>query len=368
MSAVEGRLSRVLGHLEGLVARDTRNPPRRFDVEGLATWLRSRLGAGFVLTVTDLGEGCVNFLAVRGAPKLLCNVHLDTVPLAQGWTRDPFALAVEGGWAFGLGACDIKGAAACLLAAAEETEGDAAFLFSTDEEAGQSRCVREFLRGAHGFEAALVSEPTQGRAVVAHRGIASARGVFSGVAGHASSARALEDSALHEAARWTHRALALSAQEEQVFLGGLPGIRFNLGHMEGGTKPNMIADEARVWWGVRSRPGEPPAQVRARVQALAPDPARVVWQEGFTGPSLPADDPDGRVAARARALADGLGLSAGGAVDFWTEASLFSEAGLQAVVFGPGDIAHAHAPDERVSLDELVSVTDAYVRLLGGAT
>jgi acetylornithine deacetylase len=137
--------------------------------------------------------------------------------------------------------------------------------------------------------------------------------------------------------------------------------------MEGGTKPNMIADEARVWWGVRPRPGEPPSQVRARVQALAPDPARVVWQEGFTGPSLPADDPDGRVAARARALADGLGLPAGAAVDFWTEASLYSEAGLQAVVFGPGDIAHAHAPDERVSLDELASVTDAYVRVLGGA-
>jgi acetylornithine deacetylase len=82
---------------------------------------------------------------------------------------------------------------------------------------------------------------------------------------------------------------------------------------------------------------------------------------------LPADDPDGRVAARARALADGLGLPAGAAVDFWTEASLYSEAGLQAVVFGPGDIAHAHAPDERVSLDELASVTDAYVRVLGGA-
>lgn len=60
---------------------------------------------------------------------------------------------------------------------------------------------------------------------------------------------------------------------------------------------------------------------------------------------------DRRLAARD--LAEELGLPVGNAVDFWTEASLFSEAGLTALVFGPGDIAQAHTADEWVSLAQL---------------
>ena len=41
---------------------------------------------------------------------------------------------------------------------------------------------------------------------------------------------------------------------------------------------------------------------------------------------------------------DELGLNLSPPVNFWTEASLFSEAGYQAIVFGPGNIADAHQP------------------------
>jgi acetylornithine deacetylase len=51
-------------------------------------------------------------------------------------------------------------------------------------------------------------------------------------------------------------------------------------------------------------------------------------------------------------------------VDFWTEASLFSAAGLTAFVFGPGDIAQAHTADEWVALEQLEIVTNHYLRLL----
>ena len=40
-------------------------------------------------------------------------------------------------------------------------------------------------------------------------------------------------------------------------------------------------------------------------------------------------------------------------MNFWTEASLFSEAGYRAIVYGPGNIADAHQPNESVDLDEL---------------
>ena len=55
----------------------------------------------------------------------------------------------------------------------------------------------------------------------------------------------------------------------------------------------------------------------------------------------------------AQALAESLQLPIGDAVDFWTEASLFSAAGMNAIVYGPGDIAQAHTADEWVAIEQL---------------
>ena len=64
------------------------------------------------------------------------------------------------------------------------------------------------------------------------------------------------------------------------------------------------------------------------------------------------------------ARCDELGLPIGNAVDFWTEASLFSQAGLTALVYGPGDIAQAHTADEFVTLDQLQRYAGTITRLL----
>ena len=53
-------------------------------------------------------------------------------------------------------------------------------------------------------------------------------------------------------------------------------------------------------------------------------------------------------------------------VDFWTEAALFSEAGVDAVVYGPGDIAQAHTAGEWVRTAELAEAQGAYERILAG--
>src|SRR5690606_13325247 len=128
---------------------------------------------GFRCEVTDHGDGAVSLLAVRGNPRRLFNVHLDTVPDSPGWSAGPWRLRVEGERAIRLGARDIKGAAAGPIAAANATGGDAAFLFSSDEEANDARCIAGFLGTDHGFPEAIVAEPTGCEAVLAHRGIGS---------------------------------------------------------------------------------------------------------------------------------------------------------------------------------------------------
>lgn len=358
-------LDAVLGHLEALVGFDTRNPPRRIGTGGIFDYLRAQL-PGFRIEVTDHGDGAVSMLAVRGNPRRVFNVHLDTVPDSPGWTTDPHRLRVAGDRAIGLGACDIKGAAAGLLAAAAGSHGDAAFLFSTDEEANDPRCISAFLAGDHGFSEAVIAEPTGCEAVLAHRGISSALMRFTGSAGHASSADAMQASALHQAMRWGSRALDLVEGEAHQRFGGLTGLRFNIGRVEGGIKANMIAPDAEVRFGFRPLPSMPIDGLHGRLRALAPEAAVGQYQETFRGPPLPAGDVAGAESRRleARDLADALELPIGNAVDFWTEASLFSAAGMTALVYGPGDIAQAHTADEWVALEQLQRYAGSITRIL----
>ncbi len=353
---------RILHHLERLVGFDTQNPPRNLDADAaLFSYLHEAL-PGFDVDVTDLGDGCVTFLATRGTPNILVNVHLDTVPAASGYSADPHRLRVEDERAIGLGACDIKGAAACLLAAIEQVdEPEIAVLFSSDEEAGSSRCIRHFCESPPDFDLVLVAEPTQAKAVAAHRGIVTGSATFGGVAGHASSGNADRDSALHHAVRWCHAAMAHAAAQKDRLVGNLEGICFNLGRVEGGVKPNMIADQTFVRFGFRPLPGDDGLAAFDAFTEL-PGGEHADFETGFVAPSLPASG----TAETARDAAEALGLEAGEPVSFWTEAALFSEAGYDTLVFGPGDIARAHTADEWVAVEQLTAVAEHYRRVVGG--
>ncbi len=143
-------------------------------------------------------------------------------------------------------------------------------------------------------------------------------------------------------------------------------MRFNIGRVEGGIKANVIAPEAEVRFGFRPLPSQDFEALHALFAGLGDADAPASYEETFRGPSLPAGNvaeaEDRRLSARD--LADELGLPIGNAVDFWTEASLFSQAGLTAIVFGPGDIAQAHTADEWVALEQLATAATHYKRLL----
>ncbi|AXI82766.1 acetylornithine deacetylase [Xylella taiwanensis] len=345
-------LDSTLNHLEQLVSFDTRNPPRAIGTDGIFSYVTAHL-PGFHLETTDHGAGAVSLYAVRGAPKILFNVHLDTVPDSPAWSADPHVMRRTADRVIGLGVCDIKGAAAALLAAVQASDGAAALLFTSDEEANDPRGVAAFLKRGIPYEAVLVAEPTMSQAVLAHRGISAVSMTFTGCAGHAAGEQPPAASALHQAMRWGVRALDYAASLAHERFGGLTGLRFNIGRLEGGIKANMIAPTAEVRFGVRPLPSMDVDQLLATFAGFAIPAAS--FQETFRGPSLPSG---GIAAAEARRLAardvaEVLGLPMGHAVDFWTEASLFSACGYTALVYGPGDIAQAHTADEFVTLQQL---------------
>lgn len=360
-------LESTLTHLQQLVSFDTRNPPRAIGTDGIFDYLRAQL-PGFAVEVIDHGAGAVSLYAVRGTPRYLFNVHLDTVPDSPHWSADPHTMRRLDDRVVGLGVCDIKGAAAALLAAANAGDGDAAFLFSSDEEANDPRCIAAFLARGIAYEAVLVAEPTMSEVVLAHRGISSVLMRFAGRAGHASGKQDAAASALHQAMRWGGRALDHVESLAHARFGGLTGLRFNIGRVEGGIKANMIAPAAELRFGFRPLPSMDVDALLATFAGFA-EPAAAHFGETFRGPSLPSGDiaraEDKRLAARD--VADALELPIGNAVDFWTEASLFSAGGYTALVYGPGDIAQAHTADEFVTLEQLQRYADAVHRIINGA-
>lgn len=359
-------IDQTLDILAGLIACDTCNPPRRIGPEHeVFARLHDWLGPAFSWQIVDHGQGRVAALAQRGETPLLFNVHLDTVPAGEGWSGDPLVARVGPDRVTGRGACDIKGAAACLVAAAGGTDQPLAILFTTDEEGSANCCVRRFCEAAADARPGLVivAEPTGCQVLDRHRGYLSVAGTFHGIPGHTSRHQELENSAVHQAIHWAAGALERVAGFES----GLPAgnsLCFNIGRLDGGTKNNMIAGQCRVTWSMRPPPEVNPARLLELVSADANGP-RVQWQTTFAGSPLPATD---ECSAHRRIIdrfcRDQGWPRAERAADFWTEAGIFSEFGMPAIVFGPGDIRQAHAVDEWVSIAQLQQATDMYCSLI----
>ena len=338
-------LELCLKHLNALVKCDTSNPPREIKSSGLLNYFNNL--DYLQPQITDLGEGSYNILLSKGSPKYLVNVHLDTVPAGNGWNSNPHELIIKNDRVYGLGACDIKGAAACLLTLIENGLEDYAILFSTDEEAGQSNCIKEFIKTTPDFEAVIVAEPTQNMAVTCHRGIITGTQEFFGDAGHSSDHRAMNDNAIHKLICWSDKALQVAKKFDSVSFQGLQGIAFNLGIIEGGIKPNIIADHAQVKFGMRPLPGQSFDNLLNEFNIQSVEKISK-FTKGFIAPALPTGE-----IKDLESLVVELGLEPSPPVNFWTEASLFNEAGYKAIVYGPGNIADAHQPNESVAIDEL---------------
>ena len=349
-------LKSCLKHLEALVSFDTSNPPRRIHDSGLIGYLSSLPNVN--LKIIDLGEGSLNLFMTKGKPKYLFNVHLDTVPSGDGWAQDPFKLEIKDDKAYGLGACDIKGAAACLLALIEEGIEDYSVLFSTDEEAGNSTCIKDFLKTKINYEGIIVAEPTKNLAVTTHRGIYTGTKEFFGYSGHSSQQSGFKDSAIHKLISWSNNALNTAKSYDTISVQNLKGLAFNLGLVKGGIKPNIIAERAEVKFGFRPLPGQDIGELKKEFDLESNNESK--FSPGFLGTALPFNGNS----TYSDKLAKNLNLDISDPVDFWTEASLFSEAGYPAIVFGPGDISNAHQPNEYVTLDQLCKALLIYEQIV----
>jgi acetylornithine deacetylase len=342
----------VVELLERLVRVDTHNP--NGDEPQLARTLAAELKARGADEVTMVQvprqpKASVWVHARWGQPTLLLNAHLDTVPPNAGWTTPPHEPRIADGKLYGLGACDVKGSIAAILAALDEARPrDLAVLFSGDEEHGGA-ALRAFVAApeARGLTRAIVCEPTSLRVGARHRGVLGVEARLEGAGGHSSRADAMP-APIAELARvavaWADWGRARREQGPE----GFPGMCTNIAALDGGIAFNVVPERAKLTASVRPPPGADVAQVREELFAIA----RAIVPAAEL--CAPVENPPFATRALESFRAQ-LGARVDAPVDlaFWTEAAVLSRAGIDAVVLGPGDIAQAHAPDEFIAIAEL---------------
>ncbi len=344
--------------LTRLIAVDTHNPggdePRLCAL--LADELRAR--GGDVRVFADGGHAYA--LATWGTPRLLLNAHADTVPVNAGWSGDPFRACVADGRVVGLGACDTKGAIAAILCALDAAPPrDVAVAFTGDEER-HGTMIRALLARERDalatVERAIVCEPTSCRAGTRHRGILWIEAAIGGHGGHSSRADD-EPAPLYDAARLAVAFAEWGQRQRDRGPVGFRGQCMNIAKLDGGVAFNVIPDEATLTISVRPPPGSDVDAVRDELFALARD---VVPRAQLT---VPMSNPSFATRAPA-AFPSAVGAAQPIDLAFWTEAALLSAAGIDCVVYGPGDIAHAHAPDEFVPIADLERARDTFAAVL----
>jgi len=347
--------------LSRLIAVDTHNPggdePKLCALA--AEQLRARGGDVRVVEVPRDGQTGAYVLATWGTPRLLVNAHVDTVPVNAGWSADPFRARVADGRVVGLGACDTKGAIASLLCALDAAPPrDLAVAFTGDEERTGTviRALLERERDALAeVRRAIVCEPTSCRAGTRHRGILWIEATIGGRGGHSSRADELP-APLAEAARLAVAFAEWGQRQREVGPLGFRGMCMNIAKLDGGVAFNVIPDEATLTISVRPPPGTDVEHVREQLFSLALDVVpRAQLAVPMANPSFHTAHPE-----RFSPL---LGVDAPIDLAFWTEAALLTAAGIDCVVYGPGDIAHAHAPDEFVPIADLVRARDTFAQL-----
>lgn len=315
--------------------------------------------------------------------RLVYICHMDTVTLGDGWDADtpPLGATVRDDKLYGRGACDMKGGLACTIAALLHTfERIAAkgalphrgfsLICSVDEE--------DFMRGSEAAidagwvgsrEWVLDTEPTDGQIQVAYKGRTWFEIEMAGVTAHASQPWKGADAvaAMAEVVCSLRRAFSALPLHKEL---GPSTVTF--GQIEGGYRPYVVPDHAKVWVDMRlTPPTDTTAAINMVEQAIAGAEAAVPGCHGsytVTGdrPAIERDPSSPLLAALKRAADDTT--DADTTVSFFTgytdTAVIAGKTGNRnCMSYGPGSLALAHKPNEYVPHADIVRCQNALIAL-----
>ena len=303
---------------------------------------------------------------------IVLSAHADVVSVdGQHWTVPPWQLTVRDDRLYGRGTADMKGFIACCLELLPDLDlarlsRPLILAISHDEEIG---CVGAPLLVKHIAQhvprpaAVIVGEPTSMRVVHGHKGVAVYETSVRGRAAHSSLTHTAASATLaggQLVVRLGEIAARLrdGGRRDEAFVP--PYTTVNVGIVRGGEASNIVAAACMLRWDVRPIPGDDPGAILAELQeycdaTVLPAMRRTTAEaeiktEVFASapPLSPAMDPAAHDLVLSLLKEDAASI-----VSFTTEAGLFQQAGMSAIVCGPGSIEQAHKPDEFVERAQL---------------
>jgi succinyl-diaminopimelate desuccinylase len=302
--------------------------------------------AGAGLPVRVIGRSVV-VGEPTGRPLISLYGHLDTVP-EQG----NLPARVGEGRVHGLGASDMKGGLAVMLALLEDPGVRAGgfdvmgVFYDGEEGPAEGNGLERVLDEASDLlasELAVVLEPTDGELQLGCQGVVNARVEFHGRAAH--SARPwLGDNAISKAGEW------LTAMHErpvrEVLVGGLAfNETFAVTAAEGGVANNVIPARFTLNLNHRFPPDRSMEEAERLVIEVCADADAVEIVDRAPAAAIP----EGNLhLERLRGLVDTVSAKTA-----WTDVARLSARGIPAVNYGPGEVAQAHRADESAPIEAL---------------
>ncbi len=324
--------------------------------------------AGLDVIVEEAAPGRPNVVGVldgreRGPAVMLCG-HLDTVGVDG--MRAPFTPEIRDGRLYGRGAQDMKSGVAAMVGAAAAlaaswTRGRLIVAGVIDEEyesVGADALVKRW-----SADAAIVTEPTDLRLAVAHKGFAWIEITVHGRAAHGSRPAEGRDAIMHMG-RVLHALEARDRELQGRAPAGLQGVAsLHASIISGGRELSMYPDRCVLQMERRTVTGEegatPLDEVRAMLAELhRADPSFTAEARLLTTrPPYALAESHALPTALATALAGRQRPTAPVGMTFWTDAAILADAGIPSILFGPAG-AGLHSVEEYVEIDSVLVCRD----------
>ena len=300
--------------------------------------------------------------------------HSDVVPAEKWFTSkfNGFQPAVARERLYGRGSCDMKGSLACMLAASQQFTWDELkkplyFTITADEETGfggaravvnESKYYREMV---YHRTKAIIGEPTMLEVVHAHKGSIKIIATAIGVAGH-SGGRIGESANLKMipflAEMKKLRDETESEKEWQNKAFDPPTLSWNICIKDDSPAINVTAGKSTCTMYLRPMPDTQIVPLLEKIRNAAKE-FDIVLDVNTWGPGM-FTDPESHFVNESLKQAHSQTSKT---VPYGTDGGMFSELEHK-IVFGPGNIAQAHAIDEWISLEQLEKGTEMFAKMI----